>query len=65
MLVFRLFIAVLNFAFLLLNLVAGSVEFLQGTVTTCGLLFLIFDIRKDVDDIKQLEAQLASLANGA
>ena len=64
MLIFRLYIALLVIAFLVLTLADRNFGFLQATVVTCALLFLILDTRKDIDDLKQLEIELASLQNG-
>ena len=65
MLAFRLYIALLVLVFLCLSLGDHHIGVLPGIVVTGTLLFLILDIRKDVDEIKQLEAQIASLKNGA
>jgi hypothetical protein len=63
MLVFRIYIAVLTLLFLLLSLFERGVQMLEGTVIVCALLFLIFDIRQDIEDIKKMEAQIDSLAD--
>ena len=65
MLTFRLYIALLVLVFLSLTLADNRFGFLAGIVVTSTLLFLILDIRKDIDDIKRLEAQIASLQTGA
>jgi Ca2+/Na+ antiporter len=65
MLTFRLYIALLTLVFLFLVLADNRFGVLAGIVVTCSFLFLILDIRKDVNDIKRLEAQIASLQNGA
>ncbi len=65
MLTFRLYIALLVLVFLSLTLADTRFGFLGGIVVTSTLLFLILDIRKDIDDIKRLEAQIASLQTGA
>jgi hypothetical protein len=65
MLTFRLYIALLVLIFLCLSLADQRFGVLPGIVVTSTLLFLILDIRKDVDDVKKLEAQIASIENGA
>jgi hypothetical protein len=64
MLLFRVYIAVLTLLFLVLSLFERGVQLLEGTVIICALLFLILDIRKDIDDIKQLEREIDSLIDG-
>jgi hypothetical protein len=64
MLIPRLGIALLTLLFLVLSLFNQGVGLLEGTVVTCALLFLIFDIKNDLEDIKNLEAQIASLTKG-
>lgn len=61
MLVYRLFIALLTLVYLLLSIFAQEIGALQGIIISCALLFLILDIRQDTDDIRKLEAQIASL----
>jgi len=65
MLTFRLYITLLVLVFLSLILSDNRFCFLACIVVTSTLLFLILDIRKDIDDIKRLEAQIASLQTGA
>ena len=65
MLTFRLYIALLVLVFLSLILADNRFGLLAGIVVMSTLLFLILDIRKDIDDIKRLEAQIASLQTGA
>ena len=64
MLTFRLYIVLLVLVFLSLILADNRFDFLAGIVVTFTLLFLILDIRKDIDDVKRLEAQIASLQTG-
>ena len=63
MLGFRLYIAFLLLVFFLLSISIRGLEFLSATVVLCGLMFLILDIRKDVEKIQELEAQIDSLTN--
>ena len=64
MLILRLYIAVLVLVFLVVSLFNQGIGFHEGTVTTCGLLFLIFDTKKDLEDLRQIEAEVASLTEG-
>ena len=61
MLLLRLYIAVLVLVFLLVSLFNQGIGVLEGTVITCGLLFLILDTKKDLDDIRHVEAEITSL----
>jgi hypothetical protein len=64
MLILRLYIAVLVLVFLVVSLLNQGIGFLEGTVMTCALFFLIFDTKKDLEDLRQIEAEVASLAEG-
>jgi hypothetical protein len=64
MLILRLYIAVLVLVFLVVSLFNQGIGLLEGTVLTCGLLFLIFDAKKDLEDLRQIEAEVASLTEG-
>jgi hypothetical protein len=64
MLILRLYIAVLVLVFLIVSLFNQGIGFLEGTVMTCGLFFLIFDTKKDLEDLRQIEAEIASLTEG-
>ena len=64
MLILRLYIAVLVLVFLVVSLFNQGIGFLEGTVMTCGLLFLIFDTKKDLEGLRQIEAEVASLTEG-
>ena len=64
MLLFRIYIALLTLIFLAVNLSAGRFGFLEGTISIGALLFLILDVKSDVQDLKNLDEQVASLSNG-
>ena len=64
MLSLRLYIAVLVLVFLLVSLFNQGIGLLEATVITCGLLFLIFDTQKDLEDLRQIEAEVNSLTEG-
>jgi len=63
MLPLRLGLALLTLIFVLLSLFSTGIHFLEGTVIVCALLFQILDIKKDSDEIKELEAQIEALTN--
>ena len=65
MLTFRLYITLLALVFLSLILANNRFGVLPGMVVTCTLLFLILYFGKYINDIKRLEAQIASLQTGA
>ena len=62
MLAFRLYIALLCLFFVLATVITRGVGLLEATVAISSLLFLILDIKSDVDEIRKLEMQIASLA---
>ena len=64
MLILRLYIAVLVLVFLVVSLFNQGIGLLEGTVLTCSLLFLIIDTKKDLEDLRQIEAKVASLTAG-
>jgi hypothetical protein len=61
MLTLRLYTTLLISIFLAVSLNEHGIGLLEGTVVTCSLLFLIFDMRKDMVDLKRLETQIASI----
>jgi hypothetical protein len=64
MLPLRLYIAVLVVVFLIVSLLHQGIGFLEGTVVTCALLFLIFDTKTDLQELKHIEAEVASVNEG-
>jgi Ca2+/Na+ antiporter len=59
MLIFRLYIALLVIVFLSVSFWMGNIGVLHGMVAICALLFLILDAKQDLDELKQLESELA------
>ena len=59
MLGLRIYIFVINVVLLTLCLASGRVGLLSGTVITCTSLFLIFDARVELDEVKALESEIA------
>jgi hypothetical protein len=59
MLIFRLYIALLVIVFLSVSFWMGNSGVLHGMVAICALLFLILDAKQDLDELKQLESELA------
>jgi len=58
----RLYVAALIVTFLLAFLMTSGIGVLHGIVLVCGLLYLILDAREDLQELKQLEAQVALLS---
>ena len=52
MLVTRLYISALTLLFLALVIASGALGLLQAIVITCALLFLILDVRTDLQSLK-------------
>jgi hypothetical protein len=64
MLAFRLYIALLCLFFVLVTLFTRGVGVLEATVAISVLLFLILDIKSDMNELRKLEMQIA-LIEGA
>jgi len=60
---YRIYIFAINVLFLILCLAYGKLGLLAGTAITCASLFLIFDTQVELDEIKTLESEIASLSN--
>ena len=52
MLAIRIYILALTLTFLILVITNHGLGFLQGVVITCALLFLILDVRTDLQSLK-------------
>ena len=52
MLAIRIYIIALTFIFLALVIASRGVGLLEGVVITCALLFLILDVRTDLQSLK-------------
>ena len=52
MLVTRLYISALTLLFLVLVIASGALGLLQAVVITCALLFLILDVKTDLQSLK-------------
>jgi len=52
MLAIRIYISALTLIFLILVIANHGLGFLQGFVITCALLFLILDVRTDLQSLK-------------
>jgi len=64
MLTLRLYITLIISVFLAISLIERGIGVLEGTVVTCSLLFLIFDIHNEMVDLKRLETEVTSLLQG-
>lgn len=56
----RLFISTLTLIFLLLALMTRDIGVLEAIVVVCPLLYLILDMREDLQTLKLLEARVSS-----
>ena len=68
MLIIRLYLSALTFVFLLLVIANSSVGILEATVITCAIVYLILDVRTDLQTLKselrllkELEKQVSAL----
>ena len=52
MLAIRLYITALTLVFLVLVIVHRSIGILEGTVRTCAIVYLIIDVRTDLQMLK-------------
>ncbi|HYU99273.1 MAG TPA: hypothetical protein VE977_10625 [Pyrinomonadaceae bacterium] len=59
----RIYIVVLTLAFLVATAMTSGIGVLSATVIVCPLLYLILDIREELQDLRLLEARIASLAH--
>lgn len=60
MLAIRLYICVLTLTFLFTVLLTRGIGRLEGTVIVCALLYVIFDIREELRDLRALEARVSA-----
>ena len=58
----RIYIVALTLAFLVAIVMTRGIGVLSATVIACPLLYLILDIREELQDLRLLEARIASLA---
>jgi hypothetical protein len=58
----RLYIAALTLAFLLTSVITSGIGVLHATILTCSVLYLILDLKEDLQDLKQLESQVELLS---
>lgn len=61
MLALRVYIIVLALLFCWLSISANTLGFLTASVISCSILFLLFDIKSDLNEIKQFEEKLEKL----
>ena len=52
MLIIRLYICALTFLFLFLVIANRTLGFLEATVITCAIVYLILDVRTDLQTLK-------------
>ena len=58
----RIYVAALTIAFLLACVMTTGIGVLHATILACAVLYLILDLREDLQELKQLEAQVESLS---
>jgi len=63
MLAIRLYIATLALTFLLAAVMTKGIGVLEGTVLVCSLLYLILDIREELQTLRLLEVRVSSLSS--
>ena len=63
MLAIRLYIATLALTFLVAAVMTKGIGVLEGTVLVCSLLYLILDIREELQTLRLLEVRVSSLSS--
>lgn len=58
----RLYLSVLTITLLCLFAADRRFGWLEAIVITCSLMFLIFDMRADLEELKALEAKVSSIS---
>jgi hypothetical protein len=62
MIAIRLYVAALTVTFLLCSLLTTGIGVLHAIVLVCAVFYSILEVREDLKDLRQLEAQVASLS---
>ncbi len=57
----RIYVVALTLAFLVGAVMTRGIGVLQATVIVCPLLYMILDIREELQDLRLLEARVSSL----
>jgi hypothetical membrane protein len=63
MFLLRLYIATLTLLFLVLTVFTRGIALLEAIVIVCPLVYLILEMRADLHDLRQLEAQVSAFSN--
>lgn len=58
----RLYVTALAITFLLCVLVTRDIGVLEATVVVCSVLYIILDIRAELQELRLLEARVVSLS---
>jgi hypothetical protein len=58
----RIYVVALTLVVLVSTVMTSGIGVLSATVIVCPLLYLILDIREELQDLRVLEARIASLA---
>ena len=62
MFVIRTYLAALTLTFLLVALTTRGIGVLEATVLVCPLLYMILDIREELQALRSFEARVLSLS---
>lgn len=58
----RLYVAALILTFLLSTVMTRGIGALEATVVVCAVLYMILDIRDELQELRLLEARVSSLS---
>jgi len=61
MLAIRIYLSALTLTFLVVAAVTRGIGVLEATVVMCSLLYMIFDIREELQSLRSLEAKVFPL----
>ena len=59
----RIYVAALTLTFLVVTLMTRGIGALEATVVVCPLLYMILNIREELQDLRLLEARVLSLSS--
>lgn len=58
----RIYLSALTLTFLVVAILTRGIGVLEATVVVCPLLYMILDIREDLQALRSLEARVFSLS---
>lgn len=59
----RIYVAALTLTFLVVTLMTRGIGVLEATVVVCPLLYMILNMREELQDLRLLEARVLSLSS--